>query len=107
MVGGGGPGAGATLDVADFCCPEYLATMIERIKANWNEHQNVDGQTIVKFTIRRDGVLQDIVLERSSGYPIPDLAAQRAVVLTAKLPPLPAAFPNPMLPVHLTFQYQR
>jgi len=104
---GGGPGAGSTLDVADFCCPDYLATMIERIKANWNEHQNVDGQTIVKFTIRRDGVLQEISLEQPSGYPIPDLAAQRAVVLTAKLPPLPSAFPNPTLTVHLNFQYQR
>lgn len=104
---GGGPGTGSTLDVADFCCPDYLAIMIERVRANWNEHQSVDGQAIVKFTIRREGLLQEITLERSSGYPIPDLAAQRAVVLTKQLPPLPDAFPNPTLTVHLNFQYQR
>lgn len=104
---GGSPGAGATLDVADFCCPDYLVTMIERIKANWNEHQNIDAQTVVKFTIRRDGLLQEITIERPSAYPIPDLAAERAVRVTTKLPPLPGAFPNPTLTVHLNFQYQR
>jgi periplasmic protein TonB len=101
------PGAGSTLDVADFCCPDYLTTMIERIKTNWSQNQNIAGLAVVKFTIRRDGTLQDISLERSSGFPIPDLAAQRAVVLTKQLPPLPEAFPNPTLTVHLNFQYQR
>jgi protein TonB len=104
---GGGPGAGATLDVANFCCPDYLVTMVERIKANWDPNQNVSGQTIVRFVIRRDGTLQDASVERSSGYPIPDLAAQRAIVQTRQLPPLPSAFPNPSLTVHLNFQYQR
>jgi TonB family protein len=61
----------------------------------------------VKFTIRRDGVLETIELERSTGYPIADLAAQRAVILTKQLPPLPAAFPNPTLTVHLHFDYRR
>ena len=101
------PGVGARLDVGDFCCPDYILTMVQRITTNWNQNQNVTGLTIVKFTIQRDGVLQDIVLEQSSNFPIADLAAQRAVVLTARLPPLPDAFPNPTLTVHLNFQYQR
>ena len=104
---GGGPGVGTTLDVADFCCPDYVVTMVTRIKANWRENQNVSGLTIIKFTIQRDGTLEDIVLEQSSGFPIADLAAQRAVILTKQLPALPDAFPNPTLPVHLNFQYQR
>jgi TonB family protein len=104
---GGGPGAGSTLDVANFCCPDYIATMVTRIKANWNENQNVSGLAIVKFTIRRDGALEDISLEQSSSFPIADLAAERAVILTKALPPLPGAFPNPTLTVHLNFQYQR
>jgi len=104
---GGGPGVAGTLDVGDFCCPEYLTTMVTRIKAGWNANQNINGLTIIKFTIRRDGVLADISLEQSSNFPIADLAAQRAVILTKQLPALPAAFPNPTLTVHLHFQYQR
>jgi TonB family protein len=102
---GGGPGAGSRLDVADFCCPDYLATMVTRIRANWSERQNVVGLVVIKYTIRRDGTLEDISLEQSSGYPIADLAAQRSVILTKQLPPLPDAFPNPTLTVHLNFQY--
>ena len=107
MSSGGGPGVGASLDVGDFCCPDYILTMVQRITKNWNQSQNVTGLATVKFTIRRDGVLQDVVLEKSSNFPIADLAAQRAVVLTERLPPLPDAFPNPTLTVHLNFQYQR
>jgi TonB family protein len=104
---GGGPGVVGTLDVGDFCCPEYLTTMITRIKAVWNANQNITGLTIIKFTIRRNGNLEEIMLEQSSGFPIADLAAQRAVILTKQLPSLPDAFPNPTLTMHLHFQYQK
>jgi TonB family protein len=104
---GGGPGVAGTLDVGDFCCPEYLTTMVTRIKASWNANQNINGLTIIKFTIRRDGTLDEISQEQSSGFPIADLAAQRAVILTKQLPALPDAFPNPTLTVHLNFRYQR
>ena len=104
---GGGPGSGSRLDVADFCCPDYIVTMVTRIKSNWSARQNVSGLVIIKFTIRRDGTLEDISLEQSSSFPIADLNAQRAVTLTKQLPPLPDAFPNPTLTVHLNFEYQR
>jgi TonB family protein len=105
--GGGGAGNGLTLDVGDFCCPDYLRTMVDRVKSNWDDRQNVAGVTIVRFTIQRSGQLTDIAITRSSGYPILDLAAQRAIVLTRQLPPLPAAFPNPTLTLNLNFQYQQ
>jgi TonB family protein len=107
LSAGGGPGSGSTLDVADFCCPDYLNTMIERIQANWNQRQDVTGEVVVRFTIQRSGELTSVSLERGSGYTILDLAAQRAVLLTKQLPPLPMQFPNPTLTVHLNFQYQR
>jgi TonB family protein len=107
LSSGGGPGVQGTLDVGNFCCPDYLVTMVTRIKGNWSEKQNITGMAVVKFTIRRDGVLENIELERSSNYPIADLAAQRSVILTKQLPPLPDAFPNESLTVHLNFQYQR
>jgi TonB family protein len=104
---GGGPGSGSTLDVADFCCPEYLFLMSDRIRNNWSQQVEVGGATVVKFTIQRDGTLTDINTERSSGYQSLDLNAVRAVRVTRQLPALPAAFPNATLTVHLNFQYQR
>jgi TonB family protein len=103
---GGGPGSGSSLDVADFCCPEYIAIMVTRIRSAWNQKQGATGNALVKFTIQRDGSLTNVELERSSGTTPLDLAAMRAVLTTRTLPPLPDAFPNPTLPVHLNFEYK-
>jgi protein TonB len=103
----GGGGTGGYLDVGNFCCPEYLTTMLELIRRNWSSKQDVAGQALMKFTIQRDGRLVGIELERSSGYTALDLTAQRALLLTRQLPPLPSAFTEPSLTVHLYFQYQR
>jgi TonB family protein len=103
----GGAGSGSSLDVADFCCPDYLVVMIERIRSSWVQQAEVAGAVVVKFTIERDGRITMPSVERSSGYSTLDLNAQRAVVVTRGLPPLPSQFPNPTLTVHLNFQYQR
>jgi TonB family protein len=105
-TGGGGGTAGATVDVANFCCPDYLETVVQRIQQNWAHQQNVTGQVIVKFTIQRDGTISQAVVERPSGFVALDSAAHRAVQL-ARVPPLPAQFQNPDLTVHLRFEYQR
>jgi TonB family protein len=103
---GGGPGSGSTLDVADFCCPDYIALMVERIRSTWNQSQGASGIVIVKFTIQRSGAIVSPVVERGSGTPTLDLAALRAVVMTRTLPPLPDQFQNPTLGVHLNFEYR-
>ena len=107
LSSGGGPGAGSSLDVADFCCPDYLFTMVERIRGAWVQSQGASGQVLVKFTIQRDGTLTSGQVERGSGNATLDMAAQRAVAMTRKLGPLPDAFPNPTLTVHLNFQYSQ
>ena len=106
LTTGGGGGTGAYLDVGDFCCPDYLETVVQRIQQNWASNQNVTGQVIVKFTIQRDGVISDAQVERPSGFVALDSAAHRAVQIT-RVPPLPARFPNSDLTVHLRFDYQR
>lgn len=103
---GGGTG-GVQLDVANFCCPEYIALMSGQIRKNWNPNQGAGGQPVVKFTIRRDGVLTNIELEKSSGQSLLDLEARRAVHKTMKIPPLPREFTGNSLTVHLTFDFQR
>jgi TonB family protein len=107
LSGGGGGGAGAYLDVGDFCCPEYLETVIQMINRNWNSRQGVIAQTAVKATIQRNGTLTDIQLERPSGFPPLDIASQRALVQTARVPPLPAQFTNPSLTIHFVFKAER
>jgi TonB family protein len=103
----GGFGSGSYLDVANFCCPEYLTTMLDLIRRNWDQRQQAAGTTVIKYTIQRNGVITDIIVERSSGYPALDFMAQRAMLVTRQLPPLPAAFTEPALTVHLVFEYQR
>jgi len=102
----GGQGFGLTLDVGDFCCPDYLQTMIQRIRSVWAQNQGVTAQCTIKFTILRDGKITDTIVEKSSGDAALDLAARRAVAVT-QLPPLPDAFTNSTLTMHLTFQYTR
>jgi periplasmic protein TonB len=104
---GGGGGSGVELDVADFCCPDYLDQMIALIHRNWHQSHGVSGRVTVRFTIRRDGTVDAVRLARPSGYWALDNAAERAVHLTARLPPLPVQFTNPTLTVNLTFEYQR
>lgn len=104
---GGGPGTGSSLEITgDFCCPEYLATMITRIRAAWNQSQGATGITVVRFTIRRDGSIVDATIFKGSGIATLDNAALRAVLTTRTLPPLPEAFPNPALTMRLSFEYQ-
>jgi TonB family protein len=80
--------------------------MNQKIQGNWNRQQEVGGQVIVKFTIQRDGRLVEPTIERSSGVAALDNAARRAVEVTRQLTPLPAAYTNPLLTIHLTFEYQ-
>jgi TonB family protein len=99
----GGTG-GVTLDVADFCCPEYISQMIDIIRANWNQNQRIVGITGMKFTITKTGMLEAIQLEKSSGFAPLDREAQRALHQT-RLPPLPREYPNASLTVHMAFDY--
>ena len=102
----GGGGTTGYVDVQNFCCPEYLNTMLQLIQRNWQSQQQQDGQVVVKFVIRRDGTLTNVEVEKHSQYFL-DMAAQRAVTVTKQLPALPGQFPEDHLTVHLIFQYQR
>lgn len=103
---GGSGGSGVQLDVANFCCPEYIEQMVTLIQRNWQAGQGVRGATVMKFAITRGGLIQGVMVERPSGFLALDLAAERAL-LTTRLPELPPQFPNPSLTVHITFEYQR
>ncbi|HEX2457048.1 MAG TPA: TonB family protein [Vicinamibacterales bacterium] len=105
-TGGGGTG-GVQLDIGDFCCPDYIVTMNQRIRENWKQNQGMIGSAVVKFVIRRDGMLTNVEVEQSSRNEVLDLESRRAVLMTQRLPPLPAQFDQPTLTVHLKFEYTR
>lgn len=106
LTTGGGGGTGVQLDVGNFCCPEYLEQMMALIQRNWQSKHGVGGVTTMKFTITRGGAIEQVLVERPSGFYALDLAAQRALLLT-RLPELPTQFTNPTLTVHMRFEYSR
>lgn len=106
LATGGGAAPGAYTDYADFCCPEYLQQLKQIIYGNWQERQGTNGSNIVKFTIHRDGTVTDVAIEQGVNQYL-NLASMRALQVTPKLPPLPAAFTGDHLTVHLIFQYKQ
>ena len=103
-VGGGG---GAFTVLVDFCCPEYANEFIAMINKNWTRTAPQPGETTIMFTIYKDGTISDPIVSKSSGNSFLDIQSKNAVRATKKLPPLPAAYPNSTLTVHLVFPYVR
>ena len=99
-------GAGGSGFDQDFEYSYYVQQMFGRIFQHW-QRVPVRGKTytVIRFTIMRDGRLQDIQIERSSGVPQLDRAASRAVYLSDPLPPLPQSYPRDRVGVHLRFEY--
>ena len=106
-TGGSGGDGGVRVGVPDFCCPEYLVDMKNRIIKNWNQNQNRSGTVTMRYMIQRNGQITDIEVAQASGSPLLDLAAQRALITTRTLAPLPSGFPGSRLPIELEFVYTR
>jgi TonB family protein len=105
--GASSAGTSVTTDYANFCCPSYLIQMVDLIKRNWNANQGADGQVGVKFTIRRDGTITAVEIEKPSNISLLDLESQRALAKTRTLPALPREFSENSLTVHVVFDYHR
>jgi TonB family protein len=105
-AGGGGLNA-ESFGLENFCCPEYLQTMQQKIRAQWNQNQGAAGRVVVRFVIRRDGMITNVEVIKPSNNVLLDLESRRAVLMTRQLPPLPAAYTEPNLAIRLTFEYQR
>lgn len=104
----GGTGLSAqSFGLVDFCCPEYLETMVQMIRRNWNQEQGAAGLVVVKYTIRRDGMLTQIDVVKPSNNFLLDQESRRAVINTRQLPALPPEYTGQNLTIHLTFEYQR
>jgi TonB family protein len=103
----GGTGGASNQGNVNFCDPQYLGQMVSLIYNNWKRETNVAARPVIRFVIQRDGTLTDITVRQPSGYYMLDNAAQRAVILTRAIPPLPACYPYPDFAMNLTFEYIR
>jgi protein TonB len=99
--GDGGQVAGVP---ADFHFTYYIERMLALIESRWYKPAVAAGtRARVRFRIQRDGRLDTIEIEESSGHPSFDRAALRALYASNPLPPLPPAYTQPSLTVHLSF----
>src|ERR671912_1110824 len=60
LSSGGMGGQGGVKIPSDFCCPEYIADMVARIRDNWNQNQKIDGKTVMSFVIQCNGLIAEI-----------------------------------------------
>jgi periplasmic protein TonB len=99
-------GVGAvTLNASDFPYAWYLRQVQSKISEKWEGQARDGSQPQVVFEIGRDGKVTGLKVEKSSGNPLYDQAALRAITDATPLPPLPDDFKESFLRIHLGFNY--
>lgn len=86
----------------------YLALILSKISQNWNNPYQGKRETVraqVYFRIDKNGKLQEVKIENSSGDAIFDQSALRAVYEAKVFPPLPEEMKLATLGVHFEFEY--
>lgn len=109
-----GPAAGAggtagiggfKIDQADFKYPFYIDRMVTIIGLNWfKPAQLVQTNPVVHFVIQKDGTITNIEFVRRSELPYVDRAAERAILASSPLPPLPADYSGQHLGIQVVFE---
>jgi len=98
-------GVGAAAIEGDFPFPFYVRQVNKLIGDHWSRPEVKPGTTVaVRIVIDRDGTVHDATIVTSSGNPLYDRSALRAVLETSPLPPLPFAFNGTYLGVKIIFQ---
>ncbi|MBI3753065.1 MAG: energy transducer TonB [Deltaproteobacteria bacterium] len=89
----------------------YLQTLKGMIKDKWEypeaaARDGEAGRLWIRFIIRKEGTLEDVMLIKSSGYPMLDDAALSAIRLAAPFYPFPKSFGSlERITVNASFEY--
>jgi periplasmic protein TonB len=94
-----------TLSVSDFPYAWYIRQVHQKIHERWNGRAIPGQQPAVIFEIRRDGKLNVVVIDKSSGNAYYDQVALRAINDAGPFPPLPDDFKKPVLRIGLQFVF--
>lgn len=90
----------------------YVNAITRAISNNWLKSM-VDSRVqraprvYLTFTISRDGRISNVDVQQSSGIPSLDRSAQRAVLASDPLPPLPSDYRGSDINVRFYFEYSR
>src|SRR5207245_629734 len=108
---GGIEGQAIPLDTPEPRYQDYFNRIREKIKRNWiypreAGDRGIEGELLIEFGIAKSGELQFILLRKTSGVPILDEYALRAVQLASPFPPVPDAISKGGLPINGIFRYQ-
>ena len=94
-----------------FRFPSYLQNMENKISGQWTPPglalQEEGVGAIIRFNVTKEGRIEAIEVEKSSGNNQFDQAAMRAVYAAAPLPPLPEGLNEDRLNVHFSFTLQK
>jgi TonB family protein len=99
---GSGP---LTLSVTDFPYAYYIRQVAGKIREQWNGRAIPGQQPSVVFEIRRDGRLNVVTIDKSSGNSYYDQVALRAINDAGPFPPLPDEFKKTVLRIGLQFVF--
>ena len=106
QVTGSPQGAGArTLSVSDFKYAWYVALVQRKIEEQWGDKSLQGRQPEIVFEIDRTGQVRSSRVSKSSGNPLYDRVALRAIADAAPFPPLPQDFPKPEMSIGMEFSH--
>jgi TonB family protein len=100
-----GPDLPLTLEGRPFAYPWYLEQLVRKVQRGWRPSTSTLAATI-HFRIDRNGRIDDIEVEKSSGNFLFDQSALRAVESANPLAPLPSDYSGDWLGVYLDFDSQ-
>lgn len=98
---GSGP---ITVTASGFPFTWYLQAVQRKVNEKWSPPAHA-GRAVVMFEIGRNGEVRRPKLENSSGDPVYDRAAMRAITDATPFPPLPDEFKESALLIHLGFDF--
>jgi len=106
-AGRGAIGAGDLSAIGD----DYLDRLQRHIRRFMTypqaaKQQKQQGEVVVTVLLRRDGTVLDARIARSSGYPLLDDAAVKAVRDSSKVPPFPDGYPVAEGNIELPFKFR-
>ena len=83
-----------TLDTEDLEYTSYMNGMKRRIETIWEypeaaRRDGIQGDLLMRFTIAKSGKVGDVEVLKSSGYPMLDDAAKKALLDASPFNPLP------------------
>ncbi len=98
------------MNTTNFRWIGYFTNMRKAIEMVWvypseAVRRGLQGETLVEFTIKRDGTLARVKVVQSSGYKVLDDAIVEALRLAAPYAPLPSGFKEDRLTVTGSFRY--